>query len=119
MVALNFSAQFAIDVETGKKRQSIRQSNRGLREGSPIQLYTGQRTKKCRKLRDAICRDVTYVGLTARGVTLGDKSRFPSDIDEFARLDGFPNYSRMWSWFQGTYKTNSFSGYIIRWTPLP
>src|SRR5260370_30917520 len=99
MTALNFSAQFAAAVESGTKRQAIRQSCAGFLKGDPIQLYTGQRTKACRKLGEAVCRDVTYVGLTARGVTLGDKSRFPADIDEFARLDGFASYAAMWGWF--------------------
>lgn len=114
MVAINFSEQFATRVERGEKRQTIR---RGLRckAGDALQLYTGQRTKKCRKLLDAVCRDVTYVGLTARGVTLGDKTRFPSDIDDFARLDGFDDYAAMWKWFSERYETNSFTGHIIRW----
>lgn len=118
MTALNFSLQFATDVEAGRKTQTIRQTARNLKPGKPIQLYTGQRTKECRKLRDAICRDVTYVGLTAKGVTLGDTSRFPNDIDEFARLDGFPNYAAMWAWFHRRYRTTSFTGYVIRWDLL-
>ncbi len=115
MTALNFSPQFAPLVESGVKTQTIRQWRRLICQGDKLQLYTGQRTKNCRKLRDAICRDVTYVGLTARGVTLGDKSRFPEDIDEFARLDGFDDYASMWAWFSDRYKTTSFVGVIIRW----
>lgn len=115
MVAINFSAQFAGPVERGEKRQTIRRGRQRCKAGDRLQLYMGQRTKLCRKLRDEICRDVTYVGLTERGVTLGDTSRFPRDIDEFARLDGFENYAEMWAWFSSRYKTNSFTGYVIRW----
>lgn len=118
MVAINFSAQFAAEVEAGRKTQTIRQSARA-KTGQALQLYTGQRTKECRKLADAICIDCTYVGLTARGVTLGDASRFPGDIDDFARADGFENYSAMWRWFSERYKTNSFTGHIIRWKLTP
>lgn len=114
MVAINFSERFAGPVERGEKRQTIRRGKK-CEPGNALQLYTGQRTKACRKLRDAVCRDVTYVGLTARGVTLGDKSKFPSDIDEFARLDGFADYAEMWQWFSERYETNSFTGYVIRW----
>lgn len=114
MVAINFSEQFATRVERGEKRQTIRRT-RKCEPGAALQLYTGQRTKKCRKLMDAVCRDVTYVGLTARGVTLGDVTRFPRDIDEFARLDGFESYAEMWKWFSERYDTNSFTGHIIRW----
>lgn len=114
MVAINFSAQFAGRVERGDKRQTIRRTRR-CAAGDALQLYTGLRTKAARKLRDATCIDVTYVGLTERGVTLGDVERFPRDIDEFARLDGFSDYAAMWRWFSERYKTLSFTGYIIRW----
>lgn len=114
MVALNFSPEFADDVESGRKKQTIRQNAR-VKPGQLIQLYTGQRTKVCRKLGEAICLDVTYVGLTERGITLGDVRRFPRDRDEFARLDGFPNYTAMWDWFRDRYETESFTGFVIRW----
>jgi hypothetical protein len=119
MVAINFSAQFAEPVERGEKCQTIRRGRRNIYPGFALQLYTGQRTKQCRKLRDAVCKDVTYVGLTEKGITLGDVRRFPRDIDEFARLDGFKNYAEMWKWFSERYETNSFTGYIIRWEPIP
>lgn len=114
MVAINFSSEFADDVESGRKTQTIRQTTR-VKSGQWIQLYTGQRTKTCRKLGEAVCLDVTYVGLTARGITLGNMDRFPRDFDKFARLDGFPDYAAMWAWFSARYKTDSFTGYIIRW----
>lgn len=114
MVAINFSAQFADRVERGEKRQTIRRGRR-CEAGQALQLYTGMRTKACRKLRDAVCSDVTYVGLTEKGVTLGDVRKFPRDIDEFARADGFADYAEMWKWFSERYGTNSFTGYVIRW----
>jgi hypothetical protein len=114
MVALNFSAFFATKVEEGLKSQTIRAKSR-FYPGDQLQLYTGQRTKMCRKLGDAICEDITYVGLTERGITLGDRRRFPDDIDEFARLDGFDRFQSMWKWFSSRYQTDSFNGYVIRW----
>jgi hypothetical protein len=115
MVAINFSPQFADAVAAGRKTQTIRQKARA-RAGQALQLYTGQRTKDCRKLADAVCVDCTYVGLTERGVTLGDTSRFPGDRDDFARADGFEDYAAMWKWFSERYETNSFTGHVIRWT---
>lgn len=114
MVAINFSEQFASAVERREKRQTIRRKAR-CQPGDTLQLYTGQRTKACRKLADAVCKDVTYVGLTERGVSLGDKSKFPPDIDDFARADGFENYAAMWTWFSERYETTSFTGKVIRW----
>lgn len=114
MVAINFSPQFADAVAAGQKTQTIRRRARAM-AGQALQLYTGQRTKDCRKLADAVCIDCTYVGLTEHGVTLGDKSRFPSYIDDFARQDGFEDYAAMWKWFSEKYGTAGFTGYIIRW----
>jgi hypothetical protein len=118
MVALNFSPLFADLVAEQRKRQTIRVAARA-KPGDRLQLYTGQRTKACRKLvePDPICIDVTYIGLTERGITLGDAARFPRDIDEFAKLDGFGNYRAMWKWFSSRYETSSFTGYVIRWAP--
>ena len=118
MVAINFSLEFAPAVEAGIKTQTIRERARA-KPGDLLQLYTGQRTKDCRKLvnPDPVCVDVTYIGLTARGITLGDKSRFPSNIDDIARLDGFSDYAAMWKWFSERYETASFAGYVIRWKP--
>lgn len=118
MVALNFSPQFADAVASGRKTQTIRQTARA-RPGQALQLYTGQRTKDCRKLADAVCVDCTYVGLNASGISLGDVRRFPGDIDDFARADGFNDYAAMWKWFSERYKTNSFTGNIIRWRLEP
>jgi hypothetical protein len=122
MVAFNFSAQFVDDVESGRKTQTIRQSSRA-KAGDRIQLYTGQRTKACRKLGEAVCIDSTYIGMTARGITLGDVSLFPRNDDQFAKADGFPDYATMWRWFSERYETESFTGYITRWrltpTPIP
>lgn len=118
MVAINFQPQFAEAVAAGRKTQTIRRSARA-RPGQTLQLYTGQRTKDARKLADAVCIDCTYVGLTADRVTLGDVSRFPGDMDDFARADGFEDYAAMWKWFSERYETNSFTGHIIRWTLTP
>lgn len=117
MVALNFQPQFAEDVAAGRKTQTIRRAARA-KAGQTLQLYTGQRTKACRKLADATCLDCGYIGLTARGITLWDKQRYPSDVDDFARADGFADYAAMWKWFSERYGTNSFTGYVIRWHSL-
>lgn len=59
MVALNFKAQFADDVEEGRKRRSVRaprKDGRDLKKGDKLQLYTGMRQTGCRKLGDAEMR---------------------------------------------------------------
>lgn len=116
MVAFNFATEFAGPVERREKRQTIRQTRRA-KVGDHIQLYTGQRTSDCRKLSeiDPICTLVMYVAIRPNSLTLGDVSRFPRDRDEFAGLDGFPDYAAMHRWFSERYGTEYFVGYIHQW----
>ena len=114
MVAINFSPQFADRVERREKRQTIRRTPK-CKPGDKIQLYTGQRTKACRKLGDAICKDVRPVTIT-RGTLEVDGAVLMSDTAAaFARADGFRDYTEMWEWFSSRYKTPMFTGYVIRW----
>jgi hypothetical protein len=114
VVAFNFSPEFADRVASGEKRQTIRQTKRA-KPGDALQLYTGQRTKKCRKLRDAVCESVDYVHIAPDGLTFGDKSKHPRSVDEFARADGFKDFSAMLAWFEKRYGSNHFIGYVHRW----
>lgn len=116
MVALNFSPQFAPLVEAKTKTQTIRRSAR-CSVGDRLQLYTGQRTKACRKLvtPDPVCSVVTYVGLRKDDITLGNVNHAPRDFDDFARADGFMDYDEMWKWFSQRYETLSFTGHLIKW----
>lgn len=118
MVAINFNARFAPLVENGTKRQTIRAKAR-CKAGDRLQLFTGQRTKDCRKLvaNDPVCDLVMYVALRPDGVTLGNVDEFPRDRDDFARADGFVDYADMLDWFEETYGTRYFVGTIIRWRP--
>ena len=109
MVAINFQPQFADDVESGKKRQTIRRKAR-CKAGDKLQLYTGQRTKACRKLLDALCVDVSDIVMP-----LLDN---PLITDAFAQADGFKDSKEMQEWFRTRYKTNIFHGVLIRWKPI-
>lgn len=116
MVAFNFAAEFSGPVERREKKQTIRQTRRA-KIGDRIQLYTGQRTLDCRKLSDVdpVCTFVGYVAIRPNGLTVGDVTKHPRDIDEFARLDGFADYADMQRWFYDRYGTNDFVGYLHRW----
>ncbi|WP_150213004.1 hypothetical protein [Candidatus Tokpelaia sp.] len=63
MVVYNFKEQFADLVASGEKCQTIRRLGKRshARAGDRLQLYTGQRTKSCRKLGEAICTSVTPI----------------------------------------------------------
>lgn len=116
MAALNFDQQFCGPVERREKRRSIRQTRRA-KVGDRIQLYTGMRTKSCRKLvnEDPVCVCVDYVALRPDSLTVGDVNKHPRDRDEFARLDGFRDYAEMHRWFSDRYGTEYFVGYVHEW----
>lgn len=116
MVAFNFASEFAGPVERREKCQTIRQTRRA-EVGDNIQLYTGQRTIECRKLSavDPVCTYVGYVAIRPDYLTVGDVTKHPRDIDEFARQDGFKDYADMCAWFAQRYGQPSFVGYLHRW----
>lgn len=104
MVAYNFQERFADDVAHGIKKQTIRAKAR-CKPGDKLQLYTGQRTKNCRKLGEGVCTSVTPIKITALGITLDGKplyagwarkDDFESDYDcDFAKADGFDDFQDM------------------------
>lgn len=115
MVAFDFKPRFAPLVAAGTKCQTIRKSMRA-KPGDRLQLYTGMRTKNCRKLvePDPICTMVDYVGIRPEYMTVGDTAKHPS-ADEFARRDGFADYNDMVRWFNETYGSPYFTGYVHVW----
>ncbi|MEO1187797.1 MAG: hypothetical protein AAFW60_01895 [Pseudomonadota bacterium] len=128
MVAYNFQKQFAPLVETGQKRQTIRalRKTRHAKAGEPVQLYTGMRTKGCRKLidPDPLCSSNTHIEITesdiigANGIklprieSLGDERDFV--LDKFAELDGFKDFENMKAWFRKAHGL-PFVGRLIKW----
>lgn len=118
MVAFNFSPEFAERVSLLIKRQTIRRAPRA-KPGDRLQLYTGQRTKACRKLvdPDPVCIMVDYVGIKPDYLTFGNAANHPGSADEFARRDGFKDYKDMVAWFEKKYGSPYFQGYVHIWTP--
>lgn len=130
MVALNFMAQFADDVEGGRKRRSIRaprKDGRDPKPGDKIQLYTGMRQKGCRKLGEATCWRVRPVEISHMGIKLGDRQLFageapaswggvdPESYDgDFAKADGFDCFQDMCEFFEKVHGL-PFKGLLIEW----
>lgn len=126
MPAYNFKAQFADQVKSGEKRQTIRA--RGKRRpphvGEPLMLYTGMRQVGCRKLMDAICMSVEEIGISpsVRSVQLvkqmfNGKSWFlltDDEVDELALADGFPSTDAFFAWFE-EHHPHGLNGYLIKW----
>ena len=116
MVAYNFQARFADAVESGAKSQTIRaprRDGRHAKAGDALQLYTGMRTKSCRKLRDAVCHDICNVLIEERRV-FTFKPQELHDLERFARYDGFATWDEMCAWFKSVHGL-PFQGVMIRW----
>jgi hypothetical protein len=111
---LGFKARFAGDVERRIKRQSIRESDR-FRVGMYLQLYTGLRTKACRKLveDDPVCTSVQAITIAAGQVVLGGQVLRGDAVEELARLDGFSSVEEFKAFFITDGKP--FAGFLIKW----
>ena len=126
MPAYNFKKQFAPLVESGEKRQTIRQAARGACRGATAYLYTGQRTKSCRKLGEGTITDVLpiEIGRHACGepyacITECDGKQTHlahRDLDMLAKADGFKNGAEFVEWFEAQYSL-PFTGYLHQWQP--
>jgi hypothetical protein len=130
MVALNFKAQFAEDVEIGAKTRSIRaprKDGRNPKPGDVLQLYTGMRQKDCRKLAEVKCVRVRPVEIDFHGITLdgrklycGDAPAYAGGVDpehydsDFARADGFGTFQDMRQFFEEQHGL-PFNGLLIEW----
>lgn len=115
MVAINFAGQFATDVEKKIKRQTIRAKARCV-PGDALQLYTGQRTARCRKLRNAICSAVIPVSIYEEYVVVhGNKIDDKNELEKFAQADGFKTFRDLVGWFSVTDQGLPFYGLMIKW----
>ena len=120
MPAYNFHKRFAADVEAGRKRQTIRRKRkRPTKPGDVLYLYTGQRTKQCRKLGEAVCESVVPIlimGLYNITLYPEDNERRRAlggpEIDRLALDDGFASASGLERFF---WKELPFKGEIVRW----
>lgn len=125
MVAYNFKAEFANAVTAGRKLQTIRapRATRHARPGEPIQLYTGMRTKACRKLLtpDPKCVAVLPVEISGNGLLLDGVRLFGDQLTAFAIADGFPTVEAFEAFFKRRMPCLGYS--LIAWgdwvNPLP
>ncbi len=120
MPALNFQPHFAELVESGKKCQTIRPPRkRPIKVGDTLYLYTGMRTKACRKLGEVEVESVAQIQIrNERDVWVNSKQL---DVDQrlsLAAKDGFDWFSEMADWFDRRYGL-PFNGALIRWNQTP
>lgn len=114
MPALSFQKRFVPDIENGTKRQTIRaHRKRPIHVGDKLYLYSGMRTKQCRKIMETVCIYAEYVHINWDGVRYANGDE-PVDLDWFAQADGFKNFACMVTWFMKQHGL-PFYGQIIKW----
>lgn len=140
MPALSYNGRFVEYVEAGLqtprpkgkriKRQTIRNFRKRLfKAGDRLYHYFAQRNAKlCRKLGESVCKSAQHIRISAKEVTVYDsltnyKLKFnvayksTSDLNRFARADGFSNWKEMRKWWVLTHgpKCFPFTGQLIKW----
>lgn len=119
MVAINFTV-FQHKIVAGEKRQTVRRAAR-CKPGDRLQLYTGMRTKGCRKLGEAVCTRVERVIIPApplRHLMLGEGRVLRGKAAvAFARADGFESLEAFFAFFAMHYSL-PFDGVVISWGNL-
>ena len=122
MVAYNFQARFVDQIVSGEKRQTIRPigKRRHAEPGDRLQLYTGMRTKACRKLvePDPVCVEASVIVLHETEVFMPEHmlETTVSALNGIARADGFKHWQEMCDWFADTHGL-PFEGVLIKWEP--
>jgi uncharacterized protein YqfB (UPF0267 family) len=128
VVAYNFNSAFVEDVAAGRKRQTVRRHRkRHVRPGEFIQLFTGMRTRHCRKLTeiDPVCLrvDEIEIDVAVRGIAAMRINGIPlskEDQDAFARADGFGGFAfplqTMGHWWRRIHGGGTFRGVVIIWS---
>ncbi len=115
MPAINFSPQFADAVEAGAKRQTIRKVRKNpIEYGDTLYLYTGQRTKSCRKLGEWECSNTRKIVIHKSSVWLDGVLLNLRDTFVLVDDDGFDNMTDFFDWFVDHYGPH-FEGVLISW----
>lgn len=120
---VNFTV-FIDKILSGEKRQTIRRASQkwaNVKAGDKLTLYTGLRTKECRKLGEAFVSEVIFIEIDSRLERVAVESPLgKAYLDEpFLRdlieRDGFDNKSAFFNFFAKTYKTCTNTMFVIRW----
>lgn len=119
MPAFNFKARFADIVSRGEKRQTIRKvrvdGRPPAKVGDTLTLYTGMRTKACRRLFVGRCVAVLPVVIGGRAdIRLDGLSLGEAEKRALAQADGFADVEAFVAFFDEVHGL-PFIGWVIRW----
>jgi len=116
MPAFNFKKRFAPLVEQKIKRQTVRakrKDGRNAHVGDTLYLFTGMRTKSCRRLGEEICKEVHEIHIDSFGIYIGE---WLTDRERanFAVADGFKDFGDMKEFFNKE-RGLPFEGLLYKW----
>lgn len=118
---VNFTV-FIDKILSGEKRQTIRRASskwKNVKVGDKLTLYTGLRSKQCRKLGEAFVESIEDVAFGAGicSIAQGHWERLLTDgeVDELARRDGFDDVYDFWQFFDAHYPERPIRMKVIRW----
>jgi len=115
MPAISFKKQFADKVLKGKKNQTIRPIRKNpIKKDDTLYLYTGMRTKDCKKLKEVKCKDVKKIKIDFFDTKIDGASVPNSSVVDLALNDGFDNSIDFIEFFEKQYGL-PFEGVIIYW----
>lgn len=119
MPALSFKKEFAPKVESGEKKQTIRRKRKDGRDpkkGQTLYLYTGMRTKSCRKLGEEICKSALPILIGEFDVFVGGQLLSLEEEKVLAEADGFETVTDFRDFFLDDYSwPGRFEGCLICW----
>lgn len=121
MPLLGFKKQFIDKILSGEKRSTIRKYRKDAKNphpGQTLYLYSGLRTKSCRKLKEVVCKSVSSIYIDRNGynidVTVELKDYDALSIAILAQSDGFDTITDFFDFFEKTHGL-PFSGLLIEW----
>ena len=117
MVAFTFKPEFVAKIKRGEKLSTIRSTKR-CNVGDTMQLYTGQRTNKCKKIRpDVVCCGVAAITINNLwNLTEPPKGNINPSGKLLHEQEGFKNVMEMVKFFENEYGL-PYHGYIHAWRP--
>ncbi len=118
MPSVSFKEKFVPDIEAEIKDQTIRvRGKRKFKPGDTLHLFTGLRTKKCRKIGTATVSEVFDIDILQATILRYRIVRTDcvGALEEIIRRDGFKSEDDFFAFFKRQYG-EVFYGQVIRWT---
>lgn len=123
MSTVGFKDRFVPKVESGEKTHTIRGRRRDIRVGTRLDLYARPRQKGMRLIFRVPCTKIEEIRLEYRAgtgscelphVVIQGIDLSPTEVEAFARRDGFDDFADMVRWWNDT-RDIPFQGCIYHW----